>query len=118
MSLREIHKDMIKSLGDDSPSYLTTKNWVASSKRVKESTKDEHIEGVIIIDYLQKGQTINGVYCAPELRHLRATITEKRGEKLQVDELTMHLSTRHRGQWQQQTNVALKSYPTLPSHLT
>ncbi|KAI8505165.1 hypothetical protein Bbelb_172740 [Branchiostoma belcheri] len=43
MSPREIHKDMIKSLGDDSPYYLTTKNWVASSKRVKESTKDKHI---------------------------------------------------------------------------
>ncbi|KAI8491000.1 hypothetical protein Bbelb_314190 [Branchiostoma belcheri] len=55
-------------------------------------------EGVIIIDYLQKGQTINGVYCAPELRQLRATITEKRGEKLRVDVLTMHLSTQHRGQ--------------------
>ncbi|KAI8489554.1 hypothetical protein Bbelb_327210 [Branchiostoma belcheri] len=38
----DIHEDMVKTLGDDSPSYSTIKNWVTSYKRGKESTKDEH----------------------------------------------------------------------------
>ncbi|KAI8478341.1 hypothetical protein Bbelb_439320 [Branchiostoma belcheri] len=63
------------------------------------------------IDYLQKGQTINGVYCGPELRHLRATITEKRGEKLRLDVLSMHLSTQHRAPW------AFYLFPKLEFHL-
>ncbi|KAI8496648.1 Neurexophilin [Branchiostoma belcheri] len=103
----------------DAWEMTTAQHWHADNLHPDEDIIVQELdEGVIIIDYLQKGQTINGVYCAPELRHLRATITDKRGEKLRVDVLTMHLSTRHRGQWQQQTNVALKSYPTLPSHLT
>ncbi|KAI8499668.1 hypothetical protein Bbelb_227190 [Branchiostoma belcheri] len=68
-------------------------------------------KGVMTIDYLQKGQTINGVYCGPELRHLRATITEKRGEKLRLDVLSMHLSTQHRAPW------AFYLFPKLEFHL-
>lgn len=39
-------------------------------------------EGVIMIDYLQKGKTINGQYYADELRQLREKIKEKRRGKL------------------------------------
>jgi len=39
-------------------------------------------EGVIMVDYLQKGQTINGEYYAHELRNLREAIKNKRRGKL------------------------------------
>ncbi|KAI8501470.1 hypothetical protein Bbelb_207410 [Branchiostoma belcheri] len=45
MSPKDIHEDMVKTLGDDSPSYSTIKNWVTSHKCGKESTKDEHMSG-------------------------------------------------------------------------
>ncbi|KAI8521705.1 hypothetical protein Bbelb_014590 [Branchiostoma belcheri] len=35
MSRKEIHEHMVRTLGDDSPSYLTIKKWVASYKRCK-----------------------------------------------------------------------------------
>ncbi|XP_066270858.1 histone-lysine N-methyltransferase SETMAR-like [Branchiostoma lanceolatum] len=46
-------------------------------------------EGVIMIDYLQKGQTINGEYYASELRQLKAAIKEKRRGKLRAGVLLL-----------------------------
>ncbi|KAI8492752.1 hypothetical protein Bbelb_293490 [Branchiostoma belcheri] len=89
----------------------TGQPWRKSQNKRRGNRGGDACEGVIIIDYLQKGQTINGVYCAPELRQLRATITEKRGEKLRVDVLTMHLSTQHRAPW------AFYLFPKLEFHL-
>ncbi|XP_006815359.1 protein GVQW3-like [Saccoglossus kowalevskii] len=40
MTPKEIHEDMVTTLGEDSPSYSTIKNWVANFKRGKERTKD------------------------------------------------------------------------------
>ncbi|KAI8494388.1 hypothetical protein Bbelb_276140 [Branchiostoma belcheri] len=40
MSPKEIHEDMVKTLGDDSPSYSTIEKLVTRYKRGKESTKD------------------------------------------------------------------------------
>ncbi|KAI8501070.1 hypothetical protein Bbelb_211650 [Branchiostoma belcheri] len=85
----QYHCALVVSGATRGSSYLSTrhelgvKKWVANVKRDKESTKDE------------QGSN-HGVFCAPELRQLRATITEKRRGKLRVDVLTMHLSTRHR----------------------
>ena len=42
MTPKEIHEDMVKTLGDDSPSYSTVKKWVAIFTRGTESLKDEH----------------------------------------------------------------------------
>ena len=39
-------------------------------------------QGVIMIDYLEQGRTINGAYYAAELRHLRQEIARKRRGKL------------------------------------
>ena len=39
-------------------------------------------QGVIIIDYLQQGRTINGVYYAAELKRLRQKIARKMRGKL------------------------------------
>ncbi|CAH1257192.1 SETMAR [Branchiostoma lanceolatum] len=46
-------------------------------------------EGVIMINYLQKGQTINGEYYASELRQLKAAIKEKRRGKLRAGVLLL-----------------------------
>ncbi|XP_066302907.1 histone-lysine N-methyltransferase SETMAR-like [Branchiostoma lanceolatum] len=46
-------------------------------------------EGVIMIDYLQKGQTINGEYYASELRQLKAAIIEKMRGKLRAGVLLL-----------------------------
>ncbi|CAH1241963.1 SETMAR [Branchiostoma lanceolatum] len=48
-----------------------------------------HSEGVIMIDYLQKGQTINGEYYASELRQLKTAIKEKRRGKLRAGVLLL-----------------------------
>ena len=37
-------------------------------------------EGVLMIDYLQRGKTVTGVYYADQIRKLRAAIKQKRGE--------------------------------------
>ena len=39
-------------------------------------------QGVIMIDYLEQGRTINGAYYAAELRRLRQEIARKRRDKL------------------------------------
>ena len=39
-------------------------------------------QGVIMVDYLQEGRTINGAYYAEELRRLRQDIVRKRSGKL------------------------------------
>lgn len=45
MTPRQIHEDMAKTLGEDSPSYSTVKKWVANFKRGKESVKDDPRSG-------------------------------------------------------------------------
>ena len=40
------------------------------------------IQGVIMIDYLEQGRTINGAYYAGKLRRLLQEITRKRQGKL------------------------------------
>jgi hypothetical protein len=39
-------------------------------------------QGIIMIDFLEQGRTINGTYYANELRHLRQKIARKRSGKL------------------------------------
>ena len=41
MKTKEIHDDMVKTLGEDSPCYSTVKKWVADFKRGRESTDDD-----------------------------------------------------------------------------
>ena len=53
-------------------------------------------EGVLMIDYLERGKTVTGVYYAELIRKLRSAIKEKRRGKLSHDVLlinTMHLPT-------------------------
>ena len=40
MSTREIHEDMMQTLGKEAPSHTTVKKWVADFKRGKEDVKD------------------------------------------------------------------------------
>ncbi|KAI8519679.1 hypothetical protein Bbelb_029360 [Branchiostoma belcheri] len=87
------------------PQISTTDNPVEAIHHMVLNDRFETVQRVA------EGQTINGVFCAPELRHLRATITEKMGEKLRVDVLSMHLSTRHKALW------AFYLFPKLGFHL-
>ena len=57
-------------------------------------------EGVIMVDYLKKGQTINGEYYANELRNLREAIKNKRRGKLR------------RGVWLLQDNAPVHTAQT------
>ena len=41
MSAREIHEDVMKTLGNESPSYSTVKKWAAEFKRGRESIEDD-----------------------------------------------------------------------------
>ena len=45
MSPKEIHEDMVDTLGDDSPAYSTVKKWVAEFKRGRESVEDDARSG-------------------------------------------------------------------------
>ncbi|KAI8484300.1 hypothetical protein Bbelb_378980 [Branchiostoma belcheri] len=54
-------------------------------------------KGVIKIDYLRRGLSINGEYYSTELRQLKTTVKEKRRGKHRAVVLTMYLSTEHRG---------------------
>ena len=45
MTPKEIHADMINTLGDTAPSYSKVKEWCASFKRGRTSTEDEHRSG-------------------------------------------------------------------------
>ena len=47
-------------------------------------------QGIIMIDYLQQGRTINGAYYADELRRLRQEIVRKRRGKLTQGVLLLH----------------------------
>ena len=70
-------------------------------------------QGVIMIDYLEQGRTINGAYYAGELRRLRQEIARKRrGNWLAVlcTCMTTPLPTRHKLPWLLRLNVDLKSF--------
>jgi transposase len=45
LSGKEIFADMVKTLGDQCPSYATIKNWFAEFKRGRSDVKDEHRSG-------------------------------------------------------------------------
>ena len=45
MSPKEIHEDMVQTLGEDSPSYSTIKKWAAEFKRGRDSTEDDPRSG-------------------------------------------------------------------------
>jgi histone-lysine N-methyltransferase SETMAR len=45
LSGKEIFADMVKTLGDQCPSYAIIKNWVAEFKRGRSDVKDEHRSG-------------------------------------------------------------------------
>jgi hypothetical protein len=47
-------------------------------------------QGIIMIDYLEQGRTINGMYYADELRRLRLEIARKRRGKLTQGVLLLH----------------------------
>jgi transposase len=45
LSGKDIFADMVKTLGDQCPSYATIKNWFAEFKRGRSDVKDEHRSG-------------------------------------------------------------------------
>ena len=47
-------------------------------------------EGILLIDYLPKGQTINGEYCLSLLVQLKDICKEKRRRKITMDVLFLH----------------------------
>ena len=57
-----------------------------------------HSEGVLMIDYLERGKTVTGVYYAELIRKLRSAIKEKRRGKLSLgvllhqDNASAHIS--------------------------
>ena len=42
---KEIHEDFMKTLGNESPSYSTVKNWAAEFKLGRESIEDDARSG-------------------------------------------------------------------------
>ena len=64
--------------------------WLTPPKKFKRASSAGKVmasvfwdsQGVIIIDYLQQGRTINGAYYAAELRRLRQEIARKKKGKL------------------------------------
>jgi len=66
-------------------------------------------EGVLMIDYLERGKTVTGVYYAELIRKLRSAIKEKRRESwvtVCCFIKTMHLPTPLPWQWLQFENAA------------
>jgi histone-lysine N-methyltransferase SETMAR len=47
-------------------------------------------QGIIMINYLEQGRTINGMYYADELRHMRQGMARKRRGKLTPGVLLLH----------------------------
>ena len=45
MPPKEIHEDLMKTLGNEFPSYRTVKKWAAEFKRGKESVEDDGRSG-------------------------------------------------------------------------
>ena len=62
---------------------------VSSAGKVIASTFWDN-QGVIMVDYLEEGRTINGAYYAEELRRLRQEIVRKGREKLTRGVLLLH----------------------------
>ena len=64
--------------------------WLTPPKKFKRVHSAEKVmalifwdsQGVIMIDYLEQGRTINGAYYASELRRLRQKVPRKRRGKL------------------------------------
>ena len=72
----------------DSPTPLKFK-VASSSKKVMASVFWDR-EGVLMIDYLEKGSTINGKYYSDELHRLREEIKKKRRGKLRNGVYLLH----------------------------
>ena len=70
-----------------------------------------------VLDYLQKGQTINGEYYASILRQIKGTINSKRQGKLRAGVLLLqdNIPGQHKWQPQNRKDVALNCCPI---HLT
>ena len=45
MTPKEIHDDLMKTLGNESPSYSTVKTWASEFKRGRESIEDDARSG-------------------------------------------------------------------------
>ena len=74
-------------------------------------------EGIIIIDYLQKGKTINADYYTSLLEQLKQKLKEKRRGKLSKGVCfckTMRHITKHIGQCKNLTKWGLNFYITHP----
>jgi len=59
-----------------------------------------------MIDYLERGKTVTGVYYAELIRKLRSAIKEKRRGKLSRCAASLHLHTPLPWQWLQFENAA------------
>ena len=90
---KEIHAILKETLEEHAPSYGTTKNWVVQFKRGDFSTCDAprpgrpktvttsprffwNQDGILLIDYLSKGQTINAEYYSSLLVQLKDILKE------------------------------------------
>ena len=67
-------------------------------------------QGVIMVDYLVGGLTINGAYYSEELRRLHQKIVRKRRGKLTRGVLLFQLLTRNKLPWLLRLNGASKSF--------
>jgi histone-lysine N-methyltransferase SETMAR len=68
--------------------WLTPSEAIQAGKTVASIFWDS--QGIIMIDYLEQGRTINGTYYADELTRLRQEIACKRRGKLTQGVLLMH----------------------------
>ena len=93
---------------------------ICSTKEVVQKSKVMafvfwNCEAMLMIEYVQKGQTINGEYCAFKLPQLKEAIKSKRWRKSCVlvfcCSKTMPLFTQHKWQTQKRKDAALNWCP-------
>ncbi|CAF4830352.1 unnamed protein product [Pieris macdunnoughi] len=95
MSTKDIHSDLVETLGDSAPPYSTVDletSLFPTPKKFKVSSSAGKVmasvfwdaEGIIMVEYLEKGATIIVSYYADQIRRLREAIKQKRRGKLRA----------------------------------
>jgi hypothetical protein len=104
----------ITSIQNKKTEHAVEALWHVHSEEIQESAISLKMmasffwdnQGIIMIDYLEQGRSINGTYCANKLRRLRQEIARKRKGKLTQCVLLPHdNATAHTSQVAAATNL-------------